>query len=84
MNETTREVKLVNAKSSEGQILYEDKCWLVQTDPLFYEKQALYIVSDKRIPSFNIELEEESENEETTINEEDQTSIKPENLSPTA
>ena len=89
LNETTREVELVRAKAREGQIHYEDKCWLVQTDPLFLEKKALYIVGDKHIPTFEVELEEpepksETETEESTEPKEEQKSVRPESLSPTA
>ena len=87
MNETTREVQLVQAKAKEGQIHFEDKCWLVQTDPLFLEKKALYIVGDKHIPTFLVELELETEikeNGESEEPKEEQKSVKPESLSPTA
>jgi len=86
MNETTREVELTSAKAREGQIHYQDKCWLVQTDPLFLDKKALYIVGDKHIPTFGIEFEElEPETDtETEKTKEEQLSFRPESLSPTA
>ena len=84
INETTREARLIKAKSTEGQIHYEKQAWLVQTDPLFLEQQALYIVGDKHIPTFEIELELENEETEEDSNTEKQSSVKPESLSPTA
>lgn len=80
INETSREVLLVKAKAKEGQLFYKDKAWLVQTDPLFLDNKALYIVSDKQIPTFEVVLGVIEE----TKQRENQNSVKTESLSPTA
>ncbi len=80
INETSREVQIVTGKALEGQITYKDRTWLVQTDPLFMKKESLYIVSDGHIPTFKLEYEKE----EKDIDENNQISLKPESLSPTA
>lgn len=82
VNETTRILEFVKGKASEGQIHYKDRAWLVQTDPLFYKDKALYIVSDRQIPTFEIEFTDS--NAEPTEQRETQNSVKPESLSPTA
>ena len=83
VNETTREVAFVKAKAKEGKIHYKDKVWLVQTDPLFFENKALYVVSDKQIPTFDMKLGLIPDNGEIKERE-TQNAIKTESLSPTA
>lgn len=70
--------------SKEGQIHYKDKAWIVQTDPLFLDRQSLYIVSDKRIPTFEIELDSEEKPGESNPINKVQKSVRTEALSPTA
>lgn len=87
INETSREIRLQKAKTKKGQIHYKDMVWLVQTDPLFMDGQAVYIVSDKRIPSFSVELEPkekmQKKNKESNPSEE-QKSVKFELINPMA
>ena len=87
INETSREIRLKKAKTKKGQIHYKDMVWLVQTDPLFMNNQAIYIVSDKRIPSFAVELESKEEmkkkNKESDLSKE-QKSVKFELINPMA
>jgi len=87
INETSREIRLRKAKTKKGQIHHKDMVWLVQTDPLFMDGQAIYIVSDNRIPSFAIELEpkETIEKEQNKSNlSKEQKSVKFERINPMA
>jgi len=83
INETSRKINLIKAKTEEGLIHYKKKSWLVQTDPLFYKNQAFYIVSDRQIPSFAIELEEDQEEKKINPRKEQYTT-KAGEFSPTA
>ena len=87
INETSRKIRIVKAKTKEGRILFKDKCWLVLTDPVFYKNQAFYVVSDKQLSTFGIELEENEEGEELeekeTNPQDNQSFVKSGGFSPT-
>lgn len=83
VNETARKVSIKKVKTEEGLIHYSNKSWMVETDPLFYKNQALYIVSDKKLITFGIEINEELE-EIKEGEKEKQKFIRAEDFTPTA
>lgn len=64
INETSRNVIIKKIETKEGLLHYKDKCWIVDTDPLFYKNQAFYVVTDKKLMAYEIALDEELETED--------------------
>jgi len=71
INETSRKVEIKKVRTEEGLIHLKNKSWIVKTDPLFYKKNAFYIISDKKLMAFSVEidgLEERKEEKEKNPN----------------
>lgn len=80
INETSRNVIIKKVETKEGLLHYKDKCWIIDTDPLFYKNQAFYMVTDKKLMAYVIELDEIQE----TVENKTQRQISGSAFTPTA